>query len=144
MRKKLSILGRGLVLAMGMGVFLTAVTAPPQPASAAYSDCGFGVFCTWNGTNGGGTRHDFPFSVYGSGTCWNLTVGMGNNAWSSAYQSYQNLYKPVVSLSSGCFTPEPNSNYIIHQGVQYHLEALDGGSGAYNNTISSFRVMLNP
>lgn len=146
--KKLMISAAVLFASVG----LTFGYAPP--ASAAFTDCPHFYFCAWGGTNGTGIRYQFPFSVYGSGSCINLTNptstsnGTGNNRWSSFLNDYGSGEEVHVFTASNCQVSASEPDDMIYNGndpTRQEWQRYYGNfSSGYNDRISSFRVVQVP
>jgi hypothetical protein len=132
MRRK--IISVALTLACAMGLTVGFAT----PASASYTDCAPGTFCTFWYVNAGTPFQTIVSSTHPVGRCYDLpSAAYGDNQWSSFFNDYGNGIDVLVYKAHNCSTS---------QGLRYFLNGDYGNINSYldaswDNSISSYMLM---
>jgi len=120
--KKNLLLAVALLMAVGGAMMLK-----PASTSAAWSDCGNGLFCAWYAGNASGTRWDYPYSVYGPvWTCRNIG-GSALLNWYSAYNRYGSGLSLTVYNRLNCSLANGGGAFTIQNGQAVNLFAYGWG-----------------
>jgi hypothetical protein len=112
----------GLVLGAG------AVVAIQSPAAASYGTCPSGTSCFYTDLYGEGAQMVLAYSVYGGGSCYNLS-GTFNDSIDSVLNTWKSAHPIVVYSEPGCW-----GNYkVLTSFLTHNLTDM-------NNRTSSFRI----
>jgi hypothetical protein len=113
---------------------VTSVVAMQAPASAAWSDCGNGLGCVWDGTSGTGAMKPISVGAHGVDRCYNFS-----SAWNDKVSSARNRYGAygdyelwlMMWTGTGC----NGLGTSVAPGEQVNF------GGSYNNSFSSFKIV---
>lgn len=102
-----------------------AILSVPSPASAAKSQCPWGYFCHWTGTNYSGTfSQEGPLFL----SCDTFAQGGSRNSASSVYNN--SPYLVYMYKNTGC----TNGGWLVSNGQSY--SSMPSG---YDNNLESIR-----